>query len=327
MCPRSTARAPHGDHCRLAYLLRAVPIRSRAPAVTAATRRARRSCRRRHFGAPVAIAALEAYASGFSTPPRLAVPEPCTSRARRAVRGGSRRADAGQRVPRPASATARRDHRRRRRRAWGARTISRCSATRARSSTRRTSPAACSPGAIPAFRFPVASARAECAAILSTHAQLASIALSHPEQRRRCARCSPRNSTRSSSRSAHRMPAEHALRRPAAASARGRRDGRAQARHAPLERDESSSSATAISRSMPRASRSGARAARRRGALPRVHAGARAPVERFGAPPSFSPPRCRTAWCCTAGGRAAGISPTSRARSRGVEIVAPNGRS
>jgi NADPH-dependent glutamate synthase beta subunit-like oxidoreductase/ferredoxin len=37
------------------------------------------TCRRRNFGAPVAIAALEAYAARFSTPALLAAPEPCTS--------------------------------------------------------------------------------------------------------------------------------------------------------------------------------------------------------------------------------------------------------
>ncbi|MDQ6887321.1 MAG: FAD-dependent oxidoreductase [Gemmatimonadota bacterium] len=46
------------------------------------------ACRRRLYGAPVAIAALEAYASGFSVPSLMASPGPCTSpHDARSVRG------------------------------------------------------------------------------------------------------------------------------------------------------------------------------------------------------------------------------------------------
>ncbi|HEY4999117.1 MAG TPA: hypothetical protein VII36_08235, partial [Usitatibacter sp.] len=67
-----------GDHPRAFLLARGPnPLASvcghgcHAPCETA--------CNRRAFGAPVAIAALEAYASGFSTPQTLPSPEPCTT--------------------------------------------------------------------------------------------------------------------------------------------------------------------------------------------------------------------------------------------------------
>lgn len=131
------------------------------------------ACYRRAFGAPVAIAALEAYASGFSTPSTLPSPEPCTSAhdarsvaglvgqtpdtAFRAARSGKRVAIIG------AGATG-----------MGCAHDLALLGHECTLFDESSEPGGVLTGAIPSFRFPVASARAECAAILSTHTQLAS---------------------------------------------------------------------------------------------------------------------------------------------------------
>lgn len=132
-----------------------------------------KACNRRAFGAPVAIAALETYASGFSTPATLPSPEPCTSvHDARSVSGlvgqtpdtAFRVARSGKRVAIIGAGAA----------GMG------CAhdlALLGHESTifdEGSEPGGVLTSAIPAFRFPVASARAECASILSTHAQLAS---------------------------------------------------------------------------------------------------------------------------------------------------------
>jgi len=134
------------------------------------------ACNRRAFGAPVAIAALEAYASGFSTPSTLPSPEPCTSaHDARSVSGLVHQTpDTAFRAPRSGKRVA----------IIGAGAAGMgCAhdlALLGHESTifdEASEPGGVLTGAIPAFRFPIASARAECAAILSTHAQLASNAL------------------------------------------------------------------------------------------------------------------------------------------------------
>lgn len=128
------------------------------------------ACHRRAFGAPVAIAALEAYASGFSTPATLASPEPCTSAhdARSVAALVCQTPDSAYRAPRSGKRVA----------IIGAgATGMGCAhdlALLGHECTifdERNEPGGLLTGAIPAFRFPVASARAECAAILATHAQ------------------------------------------------------------------------------------------------------------------------------------------------------------
>lgn len=125
-----------------------------------------RSCRRRHFGAPVAIAALEAHAAALE-PPRLAVPDgPCTSpHDVRSVAGLVGLApNAAMRAPRADTRVA----------VIGAGAAGlACAHDLALLGHRCTLfDAADEPGglltaALPAFRFPVASARAECASILA----------------------------------------------------------------------------------------------------------------------------------------------------------------
>jgi formate dehydrogenase (NADP+) beta subunit len=131
------------------------------------------ACNRRGFGAPVAIAALEAYASGFSSPATLPSPEPCTSvHDARSVSGlVGRTPDMAFRAPRSGKRVAI---------IGGGATGMGCAhdlALLGHESTifdEANEPGGVLTGAIPSFRFPVASARAECAAILSTHTQLVS---------------------------------------------------------------------------------------------------------------------------------------------------------
>ena len=132
-----------------------------------------RACHRRGFGAPVAIAALEAYASGFSTPSSLSSPEPCTSaHDARSVAGlVHQMPDTALRAPRSGKRVA----------IIGAGAAGMgCAhdlALLGHESTifdEASEPGGVLTGAIPAFRFPLASARAECAAILSTHARFVS---------------------------------------------------------------------------------------------------------------------------------------------------------
>lgn len=131
------------------------------------------ACHRRAFGAPVAIAALEAYATGFSTPSTLPSPEPCTSaHDARSVSGlVGQTPDTAFRAPRSGKRVAI---------IGGGAAGMGCAhdlALLGHQSTifdEASEPGGLLTNAIPAFRFPVASARAECAAILSTHAQLAS---------------------------------------------------------------------------------------------------------------------------------------------------------
>ena len=131
------------------------------------------ACNRRAFGAPVAIAALEAYASGFSTPSTLPSPDPCTSaHDARSVAGLiGQTPDTAFRAPRSGKRVA----------IIGAGAAGMgCAHDLALLGhesmifDKASEPGGVLTAAIPAFRFPVASARAECAAILSTHAQLAS---------------------------------------------------------------------------------------------------------------------------------------------------------
>jgi NADPH-dependent glutamate synthase beta subunit-like oxidoreductase/ferredoxin len=130
------------------------------------------ACHRRSFGAPVAIAALEAYASGFSTPSTLASPEPCTS----AHDARSVAALVGQT---PDSAPHAQCSGKRVAVIGGGAAGMGCAhdlALLGHECTifdERGEPGGILTGAIPAFRFPVASARAECAAILASHAQFA----------------------------------------------------------------------------------------------------------------------------------------------------------
>jgi formate dehydrogenase (NADP+) beta subunit len=161
-----------GDHPRAFLLARAPnPFASacghgcHAPCETA--------CHRRAFGAPVAIAALEAYATGFSTPATLPAPEPCTSahdsRSVSALVGLT--PDTAARAPRSGKHVA----------IIGAGVAGLgCAhdlALLGHESTlfdAASEPGGVLTGALPSFRFPVASARAECAAILAMHATLAS---------------------------------------------------------------------------------------------------------------------------------------------------------
>jgi len=161
-----------GDHPRAFLLARGPnPLASvcghgcHAPCETA--------CNRRAFGAPVAIAALEAYSSGFSTPQTLPSPEPCTTaHDARSVAGlVGQTPDTAFRAPRSGKRVA----------IIGAGAAGMGCAhdlsLLGHESTifdESSEPGGVLTAAIPAFRFPVASARAECTAILSTHAQLAS---------------------------------------------------------------------------------------------------------------------------------------------------------
>lgn len=124
------------------------------------------ACRRRHFGAPVAVAALEAYASAFSIPALLAAPDACTSaHDARSVAGlVGRTPDDAVRAPRSGKRVA----------VIGAGvaglacahdlTLLGHSCTIFDASAE---PGGVLTSAIPTFRFPVASARVECAAILA----------------------------------------------------------------------------------------------------------------------------------------------------------------
>jgi formate dehydrogenase beta subunit len=123
------------------------------------------ACRRRPFGAPVAIAALEEHAAAFSTP-ILAAPEgPCTSRFEaRSVAGAIGRST-------EAAVTAARSGRTVAIVGGGAAGLA-CAHDLALLGHRsivfdaRAEPGGLMTGGIPPFRFPVASARAECAAVL-----------------------------------------------------------------------------------------------------------------------------------------------------------------
>jgi formate dehydrogenase beta subunit len=170
--PAIAAALLAGDHPRAFLLARGPnPFASacghgcHAPCETA--------CHRRAFGAPVAIAALEAYATGFSTPSTLPSPEPCTSaHDARSVSGlVGHTPDTAFRAPRSGKRVAI---------IGGGAAGMGCAhdlVLLGHQSTifdEASEPGGLLTNAIPAFRFPVASARAECAAILSTHAQHAS---------------------------------------------------------------------------------------------------------------------------------------------------------
>ena len=161
-----------GDHPR-AYLLARGPNPFASACGHGCHAPCETACHRRAFGAPVAIAALEAYASGFSTPSILASPEPCTSahdaRAVAALVGQT--PDVAFRAPRSGKRVAV---------IGGGAAGMGCAhdlTLLGHACTifdERSEPGGILTGAIPAFRFPIASARAECAAILATHAQFAS---------------------------------------------------------------------------------------------------------------------------------------------------------
>lgn len=154
-----------GDHAR-AYLLARAPNPFASSCGHGCHAPCETACRRGAFGAPVAIASLEAYASGFSIPALLSSDEPCTSaHDARSVAGlvGREPAMAG-RAPRAGAPVA----------VVGAGAAGlACAHDLALLGHPCTIfDAAAEPGglltnAIPAFRFPVAAARAECAMILA----------------------------------------------------------------------------------------------------------------------------------------------------------------
>jgi len=159
-----------GDHAR-AYLIARGPNPFASTCGHGCHAPCETACRRRHFGAPVAIGSLEAYASGFSTPALFASPEPCTSAhdarsvaglvgrdpdaARRAARSGRRVAVIGAGVSGLACAhdLALLGHG--------------CVLYDSGAE-----PGGIVTSVIPGFRFPTAAARAECAAILSLPLEL-----------------------------------------------------------------------------------------------------------------------------------------------------------
>jgi len=159
-----------GDHPR-AYLLARGPNPFASACGHGCHAPCETACNRRAFGAPVAIAALEAYASGFSTPATLPSPEPCTSaHDARSVSGlVGRTPDMAFHAQRSGKRVAI---------VGGGAAGMGCAhdlALLGHESTifdEANEPGGVLTGAIPSFRFPVASARAECAAILSTHTQL-----------------------------------------------------------------------------------------------------------------------------------------------------------
>jgi formate dehydrogenase (NADP+) beta subunit len=163
-----------GDHPR-AYLLARGPNPFASACGHGCHAPCETACNRRAFGAPVAIAALEAYASAFSTPDTLPSPEPCTSaHDARSVSGlVGQTPDNAFRAPRSGKRVAI---------IGGGATGMGCAhdlALLGHESTifdEANEPGGLLTGAIPSFRFPVASARAECASILSKHTQLISSA-------------------------------------------------------------------------------------------------------------------------------------------------------
>lgn len=154
-----------GDHSR-AYLLARAPNPFASSCGHGCHAPCETACRRGAFGAPVAIASLEAYASGFSIPALLSSDEPCTSaHDARSVAGlvGRDPGIAG-RAPREGAPIA----------IIGAGAAGLacahdlallghpCTIFDAGSE-----PGGLLTNAIPAFRFPVAAARAECAMVLA----------------------------------------------------------------------------------------------------------------------------------------------------------------
>lgn len=163
--PALTAAIAGGDHERAWRVARATnPFASTCGHGCHAP--CEHACRRRHFGAPVAIATLEAHAAGLQ-PPRLVTGDgPCTSaHDARSVAGlVGLTPDAAVRAPRGATRVA----------VIGAGAAGLgCAHDLALLGHRCTVfDAAEEPGGLltstlPAFRFPTASARAECAAILA----------------------------------------------------------------------------------------------------------------------------------------------------------------
>lgn len=124
------------------------------------------ACRRRPFGAPVAIAALEEHAAAFLMPDLVAPQGPCTSRfeARSVAGSVGRSTGTAIQAARSGKTVA----------VVGAGAAGlACAHDLALLGHRpivfdaRGEPGGLMTGGIPAFRFPVASARAECAAVLS----------------------------------------------------------------------------------------------------------------------------------------------------------------
>jgi NADPH-dependent glutamate synthase beta subunit-like oxidoreductase/ferredoxin len=124
------------------------------------------ACRRRPFGAPVAIAALEEYAASFSSPILAAPDGPCTSRFEaRSVAGAIGRAtEVAVTAPRSGKTVA----------IVGAGAAGLACAHdlallghRAIVFDTRSEPGGLMTSGIPEFRFPAANARAECAAVLT----------------------------------------------------------------------------------------------------------------------------------------------------------------
>jgi formate dehydrogenase beta subunit len=124
------------------------------------------ACRRRPFGAPVAIAALEEYAASFTTPILAAPDGPCTSRFEaRSVAGAiGRSTESAVTAPRSGKTIAI---------VGGGPAGLACAHDLALLGHRsivfdaRPEPGGLMTGGIPAFRFPVASARAECDTVLA----------------------------------------------------------------------------------------------------------------------------------------------------------------
>jgi NADPH-dependent glutamate synthase beta subunit-like oxidoreductase/ferredoxin len=128
------------------------------------------ACRRRPFGAPVAIAALEEFGASFSTAVLVAPAGPCTSRFEaRSVSGAvGRSPEVAVAAPRSGKTIA----------IVGAGPAGLACANdlallghRAIVFDARVEPGGLMTGGIPPFRFPVASARAECAALLGPHVE------------------------------------------------------------------------------------------------------------------------------------------------------------
>lgn len=124
------------------------------------------ACRRRTFGAPVAIGALEEHASAFAMPDLVAPHGPCTSRfeARSVAGAASRSVGAAAGAPRSGKTIVI---------VGGGVAGLACAhdltllGHRAVVFEARPEPGGLLTGGIPHFRFPVASARAECAAVLT----------------------------------------------------------------------------------------------------------------------------------------------------------------
>ncbi|MGQ0713223.1 MAG: FAD-dependent oxidoreductase [Gemmatimonadaceae bacterium] len=166
----SVARAIAGGNQETAYRLVRAAHPFASTCGTACEAPCESACRRRPFGAPVAIAALEEFAAGFG-PPVLSVPNgPCTSRfeARSVAGAVDRDVQAALAAPRSGKTVA----------IVGSGPAGLACAHdltllghRVLVLDARSEPGGLMTGGIPAFRFPVVSAKAECAAIVELGAE------------------------------------------------------------------------------------------------------------------------------------------------------------